>query len=81
MVPIEQKNMSRGSLVRHWECGRKNVQGTSHDGIVLSGVQSSNLPMLSSSNHCVTGLAPSMLINECTTLLCRLVLKLQQDNK
>lgn len=38
------------------------MQGTSHDGIMLSRVQSSKLPMLTSVKHCVTGLAPSMLI-------------------
>lgn len=70
------KSMSGGSLAGHWECGRKNVQGTSHDVIVLSRVQSSNLQTVTSPKHCVMGLTPSMLINACTTLLCRLVLKL-----
>ena len=51
MVSIGQKS----SLEGDWQRRKKHVQGTSHDDIVLSIVQFSNLPLYTSAKHCVMG--------------------------
>lgn len=35
-------SLSRRSLVKHLHCGRNHVHGSSHDNIILCGVQSTN---------------------------------------
>ena len=79
--------MSGHNLAKHWQHGRKQAKGSSHEDIVLSSVRSLSLPTLMSVKQSVIGSTYSALARTCNALLRWLVFKLfmclflQQKNK
>lgn len=56
--------------------GRWHVHGSSHDGLVLSGVRLLVLPAFFIVKHFVVVWANKMFGNACVALLCQSILKL-----
>lgn len=69
-------SMSEWSLIGHWHCGRKHIQGENHEGIVLFGVRLLILLAFINVKYLDMGWGNSVLASACTALLWQWVLKL-----